>query len=570
LGFQALAFCDFWRHRGLFRTTEGFVQFRVAVLCLFVVALAGACVLLYPSGYFGPLSSRIRGLFVKHTRTGNPLVDSVAEHQPASRGIYRSYLHLPLDYAMLGGLVSCWNRNNAFYFMLLYAVVAHHFSGKMSRLILVCAPITSVGCGILCGFLLDRLLEPFLLLLGKKGYVPPDPGYKDSEVPVEVEKLAKAVKGKKSKTNVKQAKAEEVKPEEVPLKRRKLKHALNEWDVELRPGGCGEWKRRLKDTYFEDVPDECVEQYEAIRTFVDHNTCALVGRAGLSLCLFLALRSVLSTSVANFLSHCDKVAHTLSNPQVVFERQDQVTGERVVIDDYLQGYRWIEKNTPQDSRVMAWWDYGYQITGIGKRTSLADGNTWNHEHIAMLGKTLTCPEEEAWGTIRHLADYVLVWAGGGGDDLAKSLHLARIGNSVYPDHCGDHDPKCSQFGFDADRNPTPMMEESLLYKLVVNGVTDGVAIDRELFEEVHSSEHGLLRIYKVLNVSEESKAWVADPANRVCDAPGSWYCVGQYPPAIRELIDRRRNFAQLEDFNRGGRKSAYSKLVEKETEKPEF
>ena len=46
LGFQALAFCDFWRHRGLFRTTEGFVQFSVAVLCLFVVALAGACVVL--------------------------------------------------------------------------------------------------------------------------------------------------------------------------------------------------------------------------------------------------------------------------------------------------------------------------------------------------------------------------------------------------------------------------------------------------------------------------------------------------------------------------------------------
>ena len=162
-----------------------------------------------------------------------------------------------------------------------------------------------------------------------------------------MEKLVKAARGKKSKTNVKQAKAEEVKPEEVPLKRRKLKHALNEWDVELRPSGCGKWKRRLKDTYFEDVPDECVEQYEAIRTFVDHNTCALVGRAGL--CLFLALRSVLSTSVANFLSHCDKVAHSLSNSQVVFERQDKVTGERVVIDDYLQGYRCIEKNTPQDS-----------------------------------------------------------------------------------------------------------------------------------------------------------------------------------------------------------------------------
>ena len=32
--------------------------------------------------------------------------------------------------------------------------------------------------------------------------------------------------------------------------------------------------------------------------------------------------------------------------------------------------------------------------------------------------------------VRHLADYVLVWAGGRGDDLDKSPHIARIGNSV--------------------------------------------------------------------------------------------------------------------------------------------
>ena len=57
------------------------------------------------------------------------------------------------------------------------------------------------------------------------------------------------------------------------------------------------------------------------------------------------------------------------------------------------GYQWIDQNTPKDSRVMAWWDYGpsheasmkgadgkthgwsrgYQITGIARRTSIADG-----------------------------------------------------------------------------------------------------------------------------------------------------------------------------------------------------
>eukprot|EP01052_Picozoa_sp_SAG31_P044265 SAG31_NODE_7653_length_1629_cov_1.011765_1_plen_121_part_00 len=43
---------------------------------------------------------------------------------------------------------------------------------------------------------------------------------------------------------------------------------------------------------------------------------------------------------------------------------------------------------------------------------------------------------------------------------------------------------------------------------------------------------------------------VQDPANRICDAPGSWYCNGQYPPALSELISRRKDFAQLEDFNK--------------------
>lgn len=42
---------------------------------------------------------------------------------------------------------------------------------------------------------------------------------------------------------------------------------------------------------------------------------------------------------------------------------------------------------------------------------------------------------------------------------------------------------------------------------------------------------------------------MADPANRICDAPGSWYCTGQYPPALWPLIAKRKPFQQLEDFN---------------------
>lgn len=41
-------------------------------------------VILLPTGYFGPLSARVRGLFVRHTRTGNPLVN-IVKSQPATK-----------------------------------------------------------------------------------------------------------------------------------------------------------------------------------------------------------------------------------------------------------------------------------------------------------------------------------------------------------------------------------------------------------------------------------------------------------------------------------------------------
>merc|ERR1712176_1060023 len=103
------------------------------------------------------------------------------------------------------------------------------------------------------------------------------------------------------------------------------------------------------------------------------------------------------------------------------------------------------------------------------------------------------------------------------------------------------------------------MAKSLIYKLCMGSP------HRSLFEEVHTTQHGLMKVYRVKNVSQESKTWIADPANRECDAPGSWYCVGKYPPALDKLIAMRRNFAQIEDFNKkGGGQSAYTKLIEQE------
>jgi len=60
-----------------------------------------------------------------------------------------------------------------------------------------------------------------------------------------------------------------------------------------------------------------------------------------------------------------------------------------------------------------------------------------------------------------------------------------------------------------------------------------------------------------LSVSEASKKWVSN--NRVCDAPGSWYCRGQYPPALEKVLSEKQDFAQLEDFNKKTDDTEYQK-----------
>jgi hypothetical protein len=175
------------------------------------------------------------------------------------------------------------------------------------------------------------------------------------------------------------------------------------------------------------------------------------------------------------------LAEHLSEPQIMVRGRSN-TSETIIIDDFREAYWWLRDNTPEDARVMAWWDYGYQINGVGnvsgvsrsvlawrvcilakwrlpvrgsfrasehprthacaraQRTTIADGNTWNHEHIALLGKCLTSRENISHPITRHLADYVLIWttrhAGMYADDLAKSPHMARIGASVYGDRIG--------------------------------------------------------------------------------------------------------------------------------------
>jgi len=133
------------------RPTESLRDFRMFQLSLLGVLVAGLAILvgiLAPMGYFGPLSSRVRGLFIRHTHTGNPLVDSVAEHQATQDGMYWQFFHSVCFIAPLAVPSLLWKRSEAKYFLFVYAAVALYFSKKMNRLVLLLAPGASVLAGI--------------------------------------------------------------------------------------------------------------------------------------------------------------------------------------------------------------------------------------------------------------------------------------------------------------------------------------------------------------------------------------------------------------------------------------
>ncbi|KAA8912191.1 hypothetical protein TRICI_003580 [Trichomonascus ciferrii] len=222
-----------------------------------------------------------------------------------------------------------------------------------------------------------------------------------------------------------------------------------------------------------------------------------------------------------FVRHCTWVtSNAYSSPSVVLASQ-LPDGSQFLIDDFREAYYWLRMNTPENAKIMSWWDYGYQIGGMADRTTLVDNNTWNNTHIATVGKAMSSSEEDAYPILRqHDVDYVLVMFGGllgySGDDMNKFLWMVRIAEGIWPDEVKERSFFTPQGEYRVDSEATPTMKNSLMYKMSYYnfpeafGMGDG-AIDRvrgqkipraespklNTLEEAFTSENWIVRIYKV-------------------------------------------------------------------------
>ncbi|MDH3833372.1 MAG: glycosyltransferase family 39 protein, partial [Nitrosopumilus sp.] len=106
------------------------------------------------------------------------------------------------------------------------------------------------------------------------------------------------------------------------------------------------------------------------------------------------------------------------------------TAYAIVTDDWKDSLEWIKENTPEDSVIVAWWDYGYWITTLSERATLADNATIDSKKISEIAKTFLSPPDKAWNKLQEMdADYVLIFVAGQKIDVPsdQSLYILEGG-----------------------------------------------------------------------------------------------------------------------------------------------
>ena len=82
-------------------------------------------------------------------------------------------------------------------------------------------------------------------------------------------------------------------------------------------------------------------------------------------------------------------------------------------NDWLDALEWIKLNTPEDSVIASWWDYGYWIQTLAERATLSDNSTLETPIIQNIARMLLSTPNEGWKMLQDMnADYVVVFVAG--------------------------------------------------------------------------------------------------------------------------------------------------------------
>ena len=260
--------------------------------------------------------------------------------------------------------------------------------------------------------------------------------------------------------------------------------------------------------------------------FLIQNNKSKTGNTSLIELIMITL--LISYLIYQFILHSTFAAAESYSDNEIIEIIDNKDGTKVIMDEFREAYYWLRMNTPQNSKIVSWWDYGYQISGMSHRAVIVDNNTWNTSHIATVGAILAYNEYDSFKICKSLdANYVLILFGGvnghDDDDINKFLWMVRITHGYYP-KVKESNYVSNEYGYSIDESAPEQFLESMIYKLsyykfdeypyveyheeteseeVIMGYDNvrlsaiSKVVKLNLFEEVYTTETWMVRIYKV-------------------------------------------------------------------------
>eukprot|EP00096_Caligus_rogercresseyi_P002177 TRINITY_DN1416_c0_g1_i1.p1 TRINITY_DN1416_c0_g1~~TRINITY_DN1416_c0_g1_i1.p1 ORF type:complete len:719 (+),score=215.11 TRINITY_DN1416_c0_g1_i1:112-2268(+) len=411
------------------------VLFKALVTVISLIG-GGALAVLTLSGKVAPWTGRFYSLLdPSYAKNNIPIIASVSEHQPTSWSSFYFDLQI-LTILFPAGIYFCFSKlTDHNIFIILYGITSVYFAGVMVRLMLVLAPVMC----ILSGIAISSSLNTYMKYL--------DSGSSPS---------SSSHRGKSSG-----------------------KHHRSQ-------------ESSQRDSSHKEV----------------------VATGFISIILFFLI---------TYAFHCVwATSEAYSSPSIVLSARSH-DGSRVIFDDFRESYWWLRMNTPENAKIMSWWDYGYQITAMANRTILVDNNTWNNTHISRVGQAMASTEDNAYKIMKELdVDYVLVIFGGligySSDDINKFLWMIRIGGSTPEgQHIKEWDYYTPSGEFRVDSEGSQTLLNSMMYKMcyyrfgqvyteggkppgydrVRNAEIGNKDFELDVLEEAYTSEHWLVRIYKV-------------------------------------------------------------------------
>lgn len=458
--------------RNLFNRAAAAVVTGAAVAAAPVVLAAIAYVSTSPT--FGWSGRSLSLLDPTYASKYIPIIASVSEHQPPTWTSYFMDIHVLAFFAPAGLAYCFFPVTDASFFLVLYGLVAAYFSSVMVRLMLVLSPATcclgAIALSELFSSSSHSIASSLVRLFSKR---------------------TTAADTKHAGSTHEQTSSKQTPSQSQPRKsKRGSKQPRN--DVETN----GDHRQS----------DNAMQSSKRRRRVP-------VDMAVLTLALLLPF-------LAFYVVHCVWVsADAYSAPSIVLQAKSGKHDKPYFFDDFREAYAWLRYNTAEDDIVTSWWDYGYQTTAMANRGVLVDNNTWNNTHIATVGRAMASPERKAWRIFRSLdVKYVFVVFGGligySGDDINKFLWMVRIGGGVYPEI--QESDYLSGGSLRVDANGSPTMLNCLVYKFcyyrfseatrdlgqpgfdrVRNTVIGKQDVQLKYFEEAFTSQHWMVRIYKV-------------------------------------------------------------------------